>query len=111
MNYEEFLKIWQAVPDAIPISYRLYYDDQGHPLFYSMEDLPGNYIEVDAATYAKSSRRVRVRDGQLIHLKTVTAAKLVPGETGTCCHPQNVCIVVNEQQSHTKWSLKTYDTD
>ena len=111
MNYEEFLKIWQETTETKPVTYRLYYDSEGQPLFYSMEDLPGNYIEIDADTYAKSSRRVRVRDGKLVQLKNITFAKLVPGEQGVCCHSQDVCVVVDESQPHIKWSLKTYETD
>jgi len=65
MTPEEF---WAALAPTtslpVPI-YRLYYDDQGLPLFYSMQEDPGNYIEIDHETYANPPTHVRVVDGKL----------------------------------------------
>ena len=88
-------------------SHRLYYDDLGDPLFYSMEDLPGNYIEVTPAVFAVGATNCRVVDGTLVVFKTTTPAhKLTPGETGQACHPQDVAVVVDQLDPHTKWSLQ-----
>ena len=110
---ENFWKAWaEPVPEPAPVFFRLYYDDKGRPLSYSMEDLPGNYIDIDAETYARSSSRVCVVNGKLIHItpkKVVT--KLVPGIKGTPCLPANISIVVDKQQPHIKWSLKTNESD
>jgi hypothetical protein len=95
--------------EAQPIFYRLYYDDQGNPLFYSQEDLLGNYIDIDQATYAQSSRNVRVVDGRLVLLDTGTGVgKLRPRDSGTPCHPKDVSVVVDPVTAHTKWK-KTYE--
>lgn len=95
--------------EAQPILYRLYYDDQGLPLFYSQEDLPGNYIDIDQATYSRSSRNVRVINGRLVILDTNTGVgKLRPGVVGTTCDPTNVSIVVDQSMPHVKWK-KTYE--
>ena len=110
---ENFWKAWaEPVPAPAPVFFRLYYDEHGRPLSYSMEHLPGNYIDIDAETYQLSSHRVRVIEGKLVHItpkKTVT--KLVPGTVGTPCWAGDISIVVDQQQPHTKWSLKSHESD
>ena len=111
MTEEEF---WAALAPADPPpkpTYRLYYDSQGHPLFYSMSLEPGNYIEIDQDTYHRAPRYVRVREGKLEILNYLVHAKLVPGEQGTTCSPQDVCVVVDPDRDHVKWSLKTYESN
>jgi hypothetical protein len=109
MNREEFIKIYQTVTEPCPVFYRLYHDDQGIPLFYSMEDRPGTYIEIDQATFARAASNIRVRDGKIVELTWRTTARLEPADTGTPCHPQDVSIVVGTDQLHQCWSKKTYE--
>ncbi len=111
MTPEEFWHILHSMPEPRPVFFRLYYDEStGNPLFYSMDDVPGTYITIDAETYARSSMRVRVKDGNIVYLKLPRRPKLVPG-SGTPCHPQSVAIVVDPDQPNTKWSLKYRDED
>jgi hypothetical protein len=110
MNAEEFWAILHAMPEPRPIFWHLYYNDAGEPITYSMEHLPGTYIEVDAETYARAPMNVRVRDGQLIELKSAVR-RLAPTDTGTACHPNNVAIVVPLTEPHQPWSMKTYELD
>ena len=105
MNDEEFWAALAPLPAPPAPSYRLYYDEQGWPLFYSMEDLPGNYIEIELETW-KNPGHVRVVDGNLIKIKTAVVHKLVPGDNGTPCHPNDVAVVVAETEPNTKWSMK-----
>ena len=109
---EEFWKILYDVPESKPIFYRLYHNDDGTPVCYSMEEKPGNYIDVDPSTYALSSHNVRVIKGKLIHIKpVVTVKKLQPGDSGIPCSPDDVCVVVNDTQKHIKWKIVNNELD
>lgn len=108
LTAEEFWKVLLEPLPQIEIFYRLYYNEDGTPVCYTMEDLPGNYIEVDKDTYLVGSHNVRVVNQELIHLPSVIALpKLRPSQsTGTACDPRDVCVVVNKDMPHTKWSLQ-----
>ena len=110
MQTDEFWSILHNMPETRPVFYRLYHQD-GVPLFYSMEDLPGTYIEIDAETFARSPMHVRVRDGRLVESIWQTTARLVHSDTGTACHPDNVAVVVAETEPHQRWSKQTYETN
>jgi hypothetical protein len=74
-----------------------------------MENLPGNYIEIDHATYATQSYHVRVVDQQLVTVeaRTATTAKLTPdAENGTSCALSDVSVVVSARTPHIKWTKK-----
>ena len=108
MDAEEFWKILHDVPEPKPVFFRLYYNEAGEPITYSMEDLPGTYIEVTADIFARTPSNVRVRDGRLIELKSAVR-RLAPTDTGTACHPNNVAIVVADTEPHQRWSMKTHE--
>ena len=109
MTSEEFWDVLRSAPEPTPVFYRLYHDATGVPLFYTMEDLPGTYIEIDQDTYARSSMRVRVRDGKLVELTWKTTQKITPNGEGTTCDPSDVAIVTNNQHN-TKWSKRVYES-
>ena len=112
MTPEEFWAIVHAPVKSQPIFYRLYYNEDGLPICYSMEELPHNYIELTAEQYHQSPPNVRVVNGQMVVVKPNTyIKKLVPGNEGTACDPRDVCVVVSNTQSHTNWSLKNYETN
>lgn len=111
MTPEEFWSILHAAPPKAELIYRLYYDSAtGKPLFYSMEDVPGTYIDIDQPTFAQNKSTVRVVDGKLIEYQWRTISKLIPTDDhGTPCHPWDVAIVVAENEQHQRWSKQTYE--
>jgi len=110
-NFLEVMSTFQW-PSPRPIFYRLYYNDDGTPKCYTMEDLPGKYVEVDRETYIANLWNVRVIDGKLqIIPPLMTVKKLRPDKNkGTTCHIQDVCVIVSLNQDHTKWKLATNET-
>lgn len=118
MSEETTENFWSVIqsfewPEPDPVSYRLYHDDQGRPLFYTMEHCAGSYVEVDQATYIQGSYHVVVRDGKLIHLQPrIKVSRLAPDtDCGTPCHPQDLCLIVSADRPHQKWKIKTNDCD
>ena len=112
MTPEEFWKILHDVPLSAPIFYRLYYNSNGQPLFYTMEDLPGNYIEITKEEFVQSSFNIRVKNDKIIPIVKSFAQKLKPHQSqGVCCDPGDVSVIVNCEQLHTKWSLKNNETN
>jgi hypothetical protein len=110
MTPEEFWAILHAIPEEVKPVHRLYYSEEGEPLFYSTEDLPGNYIDIDLETFNRASSHVRVVNGQLISTAVHrTSRKLIPSTFGTPCATTDVCIVVDPEQTNTKWTVKIYE--
>jgi len=112
MTPEEFWAILHAPVETKPIFFRLYYNDNdGTLICYSMEDLPHNYIEIDAETYNRSPSNIRVINGKLKEINPANLVKkLVPSEHGVLCDPRDVCVVT-KSQPNIKWSLKTYESN
>ena len=108
MTPDEFFGALEQLPEPKPVFYRLYHDSTGFPLFYSMEDRPGTYIEITAEQYAENRSNVRVRNGQIVPVTWQTAQKLTPSNTGTMCHDRDVAVVV--KQNGTYWSKRTYES-
>lgn len=103
------LKLLKTQEHVIECEYRLYYDiETGEPRFYTMEELPGEYIKVDANIYSIGDYNIRIVNGQIQSLNDSMRAytKLVPSDTGQACHKDNVMII--EQSSSNKWILKKY---
>lgn len=113
MDYIDFWRQVEPLLDPVDparIFYRVYYDDNGQVLFYSMQDLPGNYLDIDIEDYRLANGNAVVRNGQLVHPRHVRGCKLAPSLEGTPCHPNSVMIVTNATP-HQKWKLKYYESD
>jgi hypothetical protein len=111
-NFWSVLRQFQW-PEPRAVTYRLYHDDQGQPLFYTMDELPGTYIEVDQRTYVRASYQVLVQDSKLILLEPrIQVSKLAPdNDHGVACDHRDVCVVVDAGRPHQKWRKITNDID
>jgi hypothetical protein len=99
MTEQEFLDFWKTIewPEIKPIFYKLYHDDDGLPLFYSTDDVPGKYIDITPAQFSSQDMSVRVVDGKLVRRRTAWVSKLIPADSGTLCHSQDITVVVADQ--------------
>lgn len=108
MTPEQLSQLCAQQCDPPEVFFRLYHDQQGRPLFYSMQDVPGTYIEISQEDYNRSSGHVRVRDGRIVAVTWQTAQKLTPGDTGTCCDTRDVAVVTS--MPGTYWSKQSYES-
>jgi hypothetical protein len=110
---------WQAAnahnwtPPEVRQEFRLYYDNTGNVLYYSMEDLPGTFLVIDRITFDQQRFDIRVKDGKIVKLNHPASWKLAPADAGTACHPQDITIVVdNNAENKQHWEVKTtYESD
>lgn len=108
MTEQEFHDIWNNVTPPKPITYRLYHDREGRLLFYSMEDRPGSWIEIDQEFFARSPGRVRVIDGKVHELEWRQSMKLRPSQTGTPCYAKDVTVVYDYLDAQ-RWAVTAHE--
>jgi len=106
---EEFV-IWEAPPIIKP-EFRLYYDERGNVLFYTCEKPEGNYVVIDANTYAQGRPDIKIVDGKVVGaIYGSVVSKMVHDERGTSCASEDISIVVDSSYNNiTRWKLKTYE--
>lgn len=107
---DNFWQVWNNFcwPESKPVTYRCYYLDDGTVDFYTMEDLPGNYIEVDQTTYVQALKPARVVNGTLEILKPkITVQKLAPSHQGTQCHRNDVSVIVTSNGTY--WNYQSHE--
>lgn len=102
-NFWEIFKDFRW-PEVRPVFYRCYYHDDGTPNFYTMEDLPGQWIEVTKEIYLMSPCHARVIDGTLkIFEPKKFISKLKPHQSqGTPCDHRDICVISDSDNS-LKW--------
>lgn len=89
----------------------MYYDQAGCVTLLTTELVPGNYIEVDSATYTQGHINTRIVNGQITKVVApVHVARLYVSDHGVACAPDNVCVVVSSKQPHKKWKVKNRET-
>lgn len=92
-----------------PFEFRLYYNEDGSIITYSCEELEGNYIVIDAETFALGRQDVRVVDGKIeVIVPTLVVNKLVEAEDGIACAAEDINIPVSNDHDgeSTKWTMK-----
>jgi len=108
----EHVLIWE--PKPIPkVEFRLYYDDKGKVICYSGEQLDGNYIIIDAATYAEGRPDIRIIDGKISKASTsAIVTKLIANDVeGIECAFEDVSIVIDSSYigKKQKWKLDIHE--
>ena len=89
-----------------PPEFRLYYDNDGNALFYTGEKPEGNYIVVDALTFAASRMDVKIIDGEIVHSSNILQVyKLIPSDKGTFTHKDDVSVVTDSKKDSNRWDL------
>lgn len=105
---ENFWEVWNNFqwPEIKPVSYRCYYRDDGSPDFYTMEDLPGQWIEVSQEIYIQSPMNAKIVDGRFVLIEPKkTVKKLKPSATGIVCDARDICVVALSENKHQYWEL------
>lgn len=112
MQDEDIVVIWEA-PKIVPPEFRLYYDESGKVLCYTCEKLEGNYIVIDAATFAQGRPDVRVINGKISQVSpNAIISKLMPDEIGISCSDQDISVIVNiNDENKMFWKLNTYEIE
>jgi hypothetical protein len=95
-------------------TFRLYYNKtDGTPKFYTMEDLPGDYITVDHAVYDAGRYDIKVIDGKICSMNSGKIPKLKPvteySDTAVKCHVDDVSIIVDHAQPGIFWEYKIHN--
>ena len=113
-NQQEQVVIWQQ-PKMEPPEFRLYYDENGSVICYTGDkSMTGNYIVIDAQTFAAARPDIRVIDGRLstAGLKSVVY-KLMPNSEGVECIAEDISIIADSSYDGktTKWKLNIYELE
>jgi hypothetical protein len=107
----EHVVLWEPAK-LVKTEFRLYYDDKGKVLFYSCEKPEGNYIVIDATTYAIGRHDLRIIDGKIsTATPSFVVSKLMPDEEGITCAEEDISIVVDKKYNGKtiNWKLNTYE--
>jgi hypothetical protein len=107
-SVDEYVITWEAPVIEKP-EFRLYYDNKGNVICYTCEKLTeGNYIVIDALTFAESRPDVRVVNGKLVKASAgAVISKLHPDVEGILCEQEDVSILTDKNGQY--WKLKTYE--
>jgi hypothetical protein len=102
---DEVVVIWESHKIDKP-EFRLYYDDKGSVTGYTCEKLEGNYIVIDAITFAEARPDIKVVDGKIIRNNYGSVvSKLCKATEGVLCEAEDVSIITETVGQY--WKLKT----
>ena len=97
-----------------PPEFRLYYDDTGAVICYTGDkSIIGNYIVIDAQTFAAARPDVRVIDGRISTASPKSVVyKVMPNiDEGVACVVEDVSIIADSlyKGKTKKWKLNIYE--
>ena len=110
-NEDDIIILWEA-PKIEPPEFRLYYEETtGKVVCYTCEKLDGNYIVIDAITYAQARPDVRVINGKISTVQNhCVVSKLMPDrEKGQLCESDDVSVISTDVVGSRRWKLNTYE--
>ena len=112
-NEQDYIILWEQ-PKLEPPEFRLYYDDNGKVISYSGDKSgTGDYIIIDAMTFAAARPDIRIVDGKISTVSpNAVVHKLMPNDSdGIECHLEDISLVVDSTyiDKTQKWKLKTYE--
>lgn len=92
-------------------NYRLYYNQDGTPRFYSMEDVAGDYILVDRPTFESGRYDITVKDGKIQNLSQPVSRRYVivnePTETSISCDLYDITLITTTESEHIFWDHRS----
>jgi hypothetical protein len=101
----EVVVIWDSVKVDKP-EFRLYYDDKGYVITYTCEQPEGNYIVVDAMTFAEARPDIRVVDGKIVKNNVGSVvSRLYKDTEGVLCEAEDISIIAETNGQY--WKLVT----
>jgi hypothetical protein len=111
----EYVVIWEQ-PKMEPPEFRLYYDENGAVICYTGDkSVTGNYIVIDALTFAAARPDLRVIDGRLSTAGPKSVVyKLMPNkDEGVECIAEDISIIsdISYDGKTTKWKLNIYELE
>jgi hypothetical protein len=114
-NQQEYVVIWEQ-PKMEPPEFRLYYDENGAVICYTGDkSMTGNYIIIDAQTFAAARPDIKVIDGRISTASPKSVVyKLMPNsDEGAECIADDVSIIADSSYDGktTKWKLKIYELE
>jgi hypothetical protein len=94
-----------------PIQFRVYYNEEGKILFYTCDKLEGNFLIIDAQTYAECRHDLKVIDGKLVSRTSGSIiSKYKPNSVGISCSKDDISIVTTLDDVNSKqWKLISYE--
>lgn len=105
MSDEEYVIVWEA-PEIVKPEFRLYYDNRGNVLFYTCEKPDGDYIVIDALTFAEARPDIRIVDGRIVRdCNSMLSSRLHLDTDGTLCEIEDVSVITETGGQY--WKLKT----
>jgi len=111
-NKNQEVIIWEA-PKLEKPEFRLYYDEKGNVITYTCQKLEGNYVIIDATTFAQARPDVRVVDGKLSTVAPhAVITKLMPNKSeGRVCATEDISILVNDDDEipSQRWKINIYE--
>jgi hypothetical protein len=114
-NQQDYIVIWEQ-PKLEPPEFRLYYDDKGAVICYTGDkSMTGNYIVIDAQTFAAARPDIKIIDGKIstVSPKSVVYKLMPNSDEGVECIADDISIVTDSSYDGktTKWKLKIYELE